>query len=205
MTQPFDPRNRSQLGLLGLGVMGANLCRNLLECGFRVGAFDPDPARGEAIAAEGHAGFRQCIDFDALVGGLEAPRCVLLMVPAGAAVDDAMAGLTARLSPGDIVVDLGNSHYRDSERRLAAAAEHGIRFVGCGISGGAHGARHGPALMPGGDASAWPLLRELFESIAARYDGEPCVSWIGPGGAGHFVKTVHNGIEYADMQLIAET
>ncbi len=205
MTPPFDPRNRSQLGMVGLGVMGANLCRNLLEHGFRVDAFDSDSAKGEAIAAESRAGFRHRADLDALLAGLEPPRCLLLMVPAGAAVDESLAGLATRLSPGDIIVDLGNSHYRDSERRLAAAAAHDIRFVGCGISGGARGARHGPALMPGGDASAWPLLRDLLESIAARYDGEPCVSWIGPGGAGHFVKTVHNGIEYADMQLIAET
>ncbi len=205
MTADFDPRNRSQLGLLGLGVMGANLCRNLLDHGFRVDAYDPDPTRGEAIAAEDHAGFRLRADLDALVGGLESPRCLLLMVPAGAAVDEALAGLTTRLSPHDIVVDLGNSHYRDSERRLAAAAAHELRFVGCGISGGARGARRGPALMPGGDAAAWPLLRDLLETIAAKFDGEPCVSWIGPGGAGHFVKTVHNGIEYADMQLIAET
>ncbi len=185
--------------------MGANLCRNMLNKGFRVDACDNEPKTGEVIIAEGHAGFYYHRSLETLIAELESPRCLLLMVPAGDAVDQTITGLIPLLSPGDIVVDLGNSHYKDTERRLLEAAKLGVRFIGCGISGGSRGARHGAALMPGGDITAWPSIQDVFESIAASFNGKPCVSWIGPGGAGHFVKTVHNGIEYADMQLIAES
>ena len=205
MKQTFDPTRKSQIGLLGLGVMGSNLCRNLLDHDFRVAAYDPDPANAHSIAGDYHDSFRSHSSIDVLLGALQSPRCLLLMLPAGNTTDTALESLLGQLSPGDMVVDLGNSHYRDSERRLAAAADHDIRFVGCGISGGSQGARYGAALMPSGDRSAWPELQPVFTAIAAQHRGEPCVSWIGPGGSGHFVKTVHNGIEYADMQLIAES
>ncbi|OEU76180.1 MAG: phosphogluconate dehydrogenase (NADP(+)-dependent, decarboxylating), partial [Desulfuromonadales bacterium C00003107] len=140
----------------------------------------------------------------ALVDALKPPRKILLMVKAGAAVDALLEHLIPLLSAGDIVIDGGNSHYEDTTRRCSQFKELGMRFVGCGISGGEEGARHGPALMPGGHRSAWPELQPIFEAIAARVKGEPCCRWMGEGGAGHYVKMVHNGIEYGDMQLIAE-
>ncbi len=139
-----------------------------------------------------------------LVDALKPPRKVLLMVKAGAAVDALLDQITPLLSAGDIVIDGGNSHYQDTTRRCSQFKEQDLRFVGCGISGGEEGARNGPALMPGGHRSAWPELQPIFEAIAAQVKGEPCCRWMGEGGAGHYVKMVHNGIEYGDMQLITE-
>jgi 6-phosphogluconate dehydrogenase len=195
------------LGLVGLGVMGRNLALNIAGHGFGIAVHDREPAAvarclGElasaGLPASGHA------DLAGLVAALQRPRRVLVMVNAGAPVDAVLDGLLPLLAPGDIVVDGGNSHWPDTERRCAAFAARGLHFVGAGISGGEQGARTGPAIMPGGSDVAWAALRPLFEAIAAKVDGQPCVAHIGPGGAGHFVKMVHNGIEYADMQLIAE-
>ena len=139
-----------------------------------------------------------------LVAALDRPRKVMLMVKAGAVVDRFIEMLVPLLEPGDVIIDGGNSHYPDSTRRTAHLRGQGLRFIGTGISGGEEGARHGPSIMPGGDPEAWPLVKDIFQSIAAKVDGEPCCQWVGPDGAGHFVKMVHNGIEYGDMQLICE-
>ncbi|MEK8051047.1 NADP-dependent phosphogluconate dehydrogenase [Ideonella sp. DXS22W] len=203
--------NHADIGLIGLGVMGHNLALNLAEHGFVVAAYDQNPTAAsqaaEAATARG-AGSKGTVaaarTLQALVDQLAAPRKILLMVNAGAPVDAVLDGLLPLLQPGDIVIDGGNSRFTDTERRSAALAARGLHFVGSGISGGEEGARKGPALMPGGSPEAWAAIRPLFEAIAARAHGEPCVAHIGPGGAGHYVKMVHNGIEYADMQLICE-
>jgi len=135
---------------------------------------------------------------------LKAPRRIMLLVKAGSAVDDFIAALLPFLDQGDIIIDGGNSHFPDSNRRTKELAAKGIRFVGAGVSGGEEGARYGPSLMPGGNEEAWPHIKDIFQSIAAKSDGEPCCDWVGDEGAGHFVKMVHNGIEYGDMQLICE-
>jgi 6-phosphogluconate dehydrogenase len=190
------------LGLIGLGTMGANLARNFHDRGTTLAVFDPEAPRREALARELSA--VDAADHATLAAALARPRRILLMVPAGIAVDDALTRISAHLDTGDIVIDGGNSFWRDTERRAATAEGRGIRFVGLGVSGGEEGARRGPALMAGGDADALANLAPLFESIAARKDGAPCVVLCGRGGAGHFVKTVHNGIEYAVMQVLAE-
>lgn len=196
----------ADIGLIGLAVMGQNLVLNMADHGYRVAVFNrttqrvdefiDGPARGKAIVG--------CHSLDELVQNLERPRRVMLMVKAGQIVDDFIDTLVPLLEPGDVIIDGGNSHYPDSTRRTRELREHGLRFVGTGISGGEEGARHGPSIMPGGDPEAWPLVRDIFQAIAAKVDGEPCCRWIGPDGAGHFVKMVHNGIEYGDMQLISE-
>jgi len=192
------------IALIGLGVMGRNLALNIVDHGFSVAVHDRDPlAVARCVEAVG-AGASGHATLAGLVAALARPRKLLLMVNAGAPVDAVLDGLLPLLEPGDIVVDGGNSHWPDTECRAQALAAHGLHFVGAGISGGEEGARTGPAIMPGGSAEAWTALRPVFEAIAAKVDGQPCVTHIGPGGAGHFVKMVHNGIEYADMQLIGE-
>jgi 6-phosphogluconate dehydrogenase len=192
------------IALIGLGVMGHNLALNIAGQGFRVAVHDRSPAAvARCVAAVGDRAAGHAT-LAGLVAALTRPRRLLLMVNAGAPVDDVLDGLLPLLEAGDIVVDGGNSHWPDTERRTRALAARGLHFVGAGISGGEEGARTGPAIMPGGSAEAWAAVRPVFEAIAARVEGEPCVAHIGPGGAGHFVKMVHNGIEYADMQLIGE-
>ncbi|MCB2010567.1 MAG: NADP-dependent phosphogluconate dehydrogenase [Geminicoccaceae bacterium] len=193
---------KTVIGILGLGVMGRNLALNLGDHGHDVRGFDRD---AEAVRRAREAGIGVEDDLDALLEALSpAPRIVLLSVPAGDAVDAALGDLGERLDPGDIIVDSGNSHFGDTGRRTAALAERGIHLAGTGVSGGEEGARHGPSIMAGGDEAACARLMPVLTSIAARFGDEPCCAWMGPGGAGHFVKMVHNGIEYADMQLIAE-
>ncbi len=200
-------RSADDVGLVGLGVMGRNLALNLSDKGYRVFAHDRDAARVrrclDAVPPQGKV--KAAGGLSDLVASLDRPRRVLLLVTAGAGVDALLEELAALLDPGDILVDLGNSHYLDSERRSERLRDRALRFVGSGISGGEQGARWGASLMPGGDETAWPFLREMFTSIAASADGDPCVTWIGAGGAGHYVKMVHNGLEYAEMQLIAES
>jgi 6-phosphogluconate dehydrogenase len=194
------------IGLIGLAVMGQNLALNISDHGFRVAVYNrtasktADFLKGPA-ADSGIIGTTSLIE---LVNALKPPRKVLLMIQAGAAVDALLDQLVPLLSAGDIVIDGGNSHFQDTARRCSWFKEQNLHFVGCGISGGEEGARHGPALMPGGHRDAWPELQPIFEAIAARVKGEPCCRWMGEGGAGHYVKMVHNGIEYGDMQLIAE-
>jgi len=194
------------IGIVGLGVMGENLALNLERNGFSVSGFDLAPDKRQSFARRTE-GLRALAapSLAELVAGLQAPRRILLMVPAGAAVDDVLAELRALLAAGDIVIDGGNTLFTDTHRRMLHLEGSGILYVGAGVSGGEEGALRGPALMPGGDAQAWPFIQPILQSIAAKADdGQPCCEWIGPGGAGHFVKMVHNGIEYADMQTICE-
>ena len=188
--------------------MGQNLVLNFRDKGYRVAVYNRSiGVTRDFVARSVESTAPQILGCDTLaelIGKLARPRKVLLIVKAGDPVDAVIAELRGLLSPGDIIVDLGNSHYLDSERRGEELDRDGLRHVGCGISGGEEGARWGPALMPGGDVTAWSALEAMLTAIAARADGEPCVSWVGPGGAGHFVKMVHNGIEYGDMQLICE-
>lgn len=198
--------SQTDIGLIGLAVMGQNLALNINDKGFKVAVYNRTAAKTAAFL-QGPAADSAIVGTDSLqelVDGLKPPRKLLLMVKAGAAVDALLEQLIPLLAPGDIVIDGGNSHYPDTERRCEQLQEHGLYFVGCGISGGEEGARQGPALMPGGHISAWPAVQPIFEAIAARADGTPCCRWMGAGGAGHYVKMVHNGIEYGDMQLIAE-
>ena len=193
------------IGLIGLAVMGQNLVLNIESRGFRVAVFNRTAAVTQAfVAAHPGKGLNAASRLADFVARLKRPRQVLIMVQAGAPVDAVIEQLIPLLSPEDIVVDCGNSLYTDTERRDAWLTPLGLRFVGAGVSGGEEGARKGPSIMPGGPASTWQELRPVFEAIAARAEGQPCVTHIGPGGAGHFVKMVHNGIEYGDMQLICE-
>ncbi len=199
--------SQADIGLIGLAVMGQNLALNLNDHGFtvavfnrttaKVDAFMTGPARGTKIIAT-HA-------IADLVANLKRPRRVMMMVKAGTVVDAFIDQLVPLLEPGDIIIDGGNSLFIDSIRRSRDLAVRGILFVGTGISGGEEGARRGPSIMPGGNPAAWPEVKDILQAIAARVDGEPCCEWVGDEGAGHFVKMVHNGIEYGDMQLICES
>jgi 6-phosphogluconate dehydrogenase len=198
----------ADIGLIGLAVMGQNLVLNIESRGFAVAVFNRTPATTREFVAR-HAGRRlhAAETLQDFVASLARPRRVLIMVQAGAAVDAVLDALLPLLDADDIVVDCGNSLYTDTERREARVAALGLHFVGAGVSGGEEGARKGPSIMPGGSTHGWTALRPVFEAIAARAGssgGEPCVAHVGPGGAGHFVKMVHNGIEYGDMQLICE-
>jgi 6-phosphogluconate dehydrogenase len=195
------------IGVVGLGVMGANLARNIESRGFRVAGFDLDPAKVASFATHGTADTLIGVAApEALMAALERPRRILIMVPAGKPVDAVIEHLLPHLSAGDILIDGGNSYFLDTDRRTAALATQGIHFLGTGVSGGEEGALKGPAIMPGGSRDAWTAVAPILRAIAARADdGEPCVGYMGAGGAGHYVKMVHNGIEYGDMQLIAET
>ena len=196
----------THIGLVGLGVMGENLALNLERNGFSVTGFDLD-ANKCASFAKRTEGLKACAanSLAELVANLQLPRRVWLMVPAGAPVDAVLNELRTLLSAGDVVIDGGNTLYRDTQRRIDSLEGTSILFVGSGVSGGEEGALHGPALMPGGSPEAWPLVRPFLQAIAAKADdGQACCEWMGPGGSGHFVKMVHNGIEYADMQMICE-
>ncbi len=195
----------SDFGLVGLAVMGQNLVLNAESRGWRVSVFNRTPEVTREFVAR-HAGKRLVAadTLGAFVDSLARPRRVMLMVKAGSAVDAVIEQLLPLLAPGDIVIDGGNSLYADTERRSAALEARGLHYLGTGVSGGEEGARKGPSIMPGGTDAGWQAMRPIFESIAARVDGEPCVTHIGAGGAGHYVKMVHNGIEYGDMQLICE-
>jgi 6-phosphogluconate dehydrogenase len=192
------------LGLIGLGTMGANFARNLAGHGVRLALFDTDPTRAAKLATEFGPQATAADSLQALARALPAPRAIFMLVPAGAPVDEVYAALAQHLEPGDCVIDGGNSFWRDTERRSAEAAKRGIAFLGFGVSGGADGALKGPAIMAGGEAGALARVAPMFEAVAAKHDGVPCFTRCGPGGAGHFVKMVHNGIEYAVMQLLAE-
>ncbi len=196
----------NDVAVIGLGVMGANLARNFASRGLAVAGYDRSPEAGATLTRE-HPEARIDIaeSLAAMVAGLERPRRIIMLVNAGKPVDAVLDALDPLLEEDDIVVDAGNSLYHDTNRRYAKTASRPYRFVGMGVSGGAEGALLGPAIMPGGDAEAWTRLRPVLESIAAESASGKCVAYCGRGSAGHFVKMVHNGIEYGDMQLIAET
>lgn len=197
---------KNDIALIGLAVMGQNLVLNMNDNGYQVAVYNRtssvtnDFIQGPA-ANTNVTGYH---DLKGLVESLERPRKVTILVKAGAAVDAVISQLVELLDEGDIIIDLGNSHWPDTERRWKELKEKGFLFVGSGISGGEEGARHGPSMMPGGDPAAWPHIKEIFQAVAAQVEGEPCCEWVGEGGAGHYVKMVHNGIEYGDMQLICE-
>ena len=197
----------SQFGVVGLAVMGRGLALNLAEHGFSVAGYNLEPELTQAFVEAGRAqGFAVagCESYQSLCASLERPRKILIMVKAGRPIDLVLDGLLPHLEAGDVVIDGGNSHYPDTQRRQERCAPLGVRFLGMGVSGGEEGARHGPALMPGGDREAYALVAPFLTAIAAHVGDDPCCCYIGPGGAGHFVKMVHNGIEYGDMQLICE-
>jgi 6-phosphogluconate dehydrogenase len=194
------------LGLVGLGVMGRNFLLNLADRGFSAAGCDLDAAKTERLLGEApqgsdiHAG----TDLGELIGRLKRPRAVMLLVPAGKAVDAVIRELSSRLEEGDLVIDSGNSHFIDTDRRSRKLQKAGMLFIGMGISGGERGARTGPSLMPGGPPEGYARVERMLQKAAAQVDGDPCVAYLGKGSAGHYVKMVHNGIEYGIMQLIAE-
>jgi 6-phosphogluconate dehydrogenase len=196
---------KSDFGLIGLAVMGQNLVLNVESRGFQVSVFNRTTATTDEFVGK-HPGKQLvgCHTLKDFVQSLARPRKIQIMVKAGAPVDQVIEQLIPLLEKDDIVIDGGNSLYTDTERRDAYLAGKGLRFIGAGVSGGEEGARKGPAIMPGGPLSTWEVMKPIFESIAAKVDGQPCVIHIGPGGAGHYVKMIHNGIEYGDMQLICE-
>jgi 6-phosphogluconate dehydrogenase len=199
---------KAVIGVVGIGVMGGNLARNIERHGFPVISYGRNPDKVRAFLEGPASGttIQGTSSVEELAAALEKPRRIVLMVTAGAAVDDIIENLKPFLEAGDVLIDGGNSYFMDSERRSKELAAAGLHFVGMGVSGGETGALWGPSLMPGGSREAWESLASILRAIAARApDGEPCVAYIGPRGAGHYVKMVHNGIEYGDMQLIAES
>lgn len=199
--------NKSDIALIGIGVMGGNLALNIESRGYKVSVFNRNPEKVEKFLKEKAAGkkFEGYSTYPELLDSLTSPRKILLMVPAGKPVDDVIDELLPHLSKGDIIIDGGNSHYPDSGRRMKMLEEKGFYFIGAGVSGGEEGALKGPSIMPGGSAAVWNEVKPIFQAIAAKVDdGTPCCDWVGEEGSGHFVKMVHNGIEYGDMQLICE-
>ncbi len=194
------------LGMIGLGTMGRNLLLNMASKGFNVTGYDKNETMLAVLKTEGAAyNLNGFTDLKAFVSSLTLPRKIILLVPAGKIVDDVIAELLPLLASGDVIIDSGNSYFTDTSKRAAELAKNGIHFFGMGISGGEEGARFGPSMMPGGDKEAYLGVKNVFEAIAAKVNGQPCVAYIGPDASGHFVKMTHNGIEYAIMQLIAET
>ncbi len=196
----------ADIGLIGLAVMGENLVMNMESKGFTVAVFNRTTSKVTNFV-EGRAKGRNiigCYSIEELAQNLAKPRKVMMMVKAGEAVDDMIEQLLKVLEPGDIIIDGGNSHFPDTARRTAYVESKGLYYIGTGVSGGEEGALKGPSMMPGGSPEAWPYVKPIFQSICAHVNGEPCCDWVGENGAGHFVKMVHNGIEYGDMQLICE-
>jgi len=194
-----------KLGMIGLGTMGRNLLLNMADKGFSVTGYDKDRKMISKLEEEGKThnleGFD---DIESFIASLQTPRTLILLVPAGPIVDSVIAELKPLLSKGDIIIDSGNSHFTDTNRRVDELEKDGLHFFGMGISGGEEGARFGPSMMPGGDKQAYNVVKDVFDAVAAKVGTDPCVTYIGPGASGHFVKMVHNGIEYAIMELIAE-
>jgi 6-phosphogluconate dehydrogenase len=195
------------IGLIGLAVMGQNLVLNMNDHGYKVAVFNRTVSKVDDFISDQAKATRVVgsHSMEELCGLLKSPRRIMLMVKAGQAVDQTIEELLPHLAKGDIIIDGGNSLYTDTERRTKSLTEKGILFIGTGVSGGEEGARHGPSIMPGGNPDAWPHVKDILQSIAAKaLDGSPCCDWVGNGAAGHYVKMVHNGIEYGDMQLIGE-
>ena len=199
----------NQIGMIGLSVMGSNLAMNMADKGFNVAAYDffsEYTDRFKNSNARNFANIQAFYDLQDFIDSLEKPRRIFMMIRAGSPVDETIGKLLPYLEKGDLLIDGGNSHFPDTARRCALLESKGMLYIGTGVSGGEEGALRGPSLMPGGSKDAWPLVKDIFQSICAHTaNGEPCADWVGEGGAGHFVKMVHNGIEYGDMELIAET
>ncbi len=199
--------DKQDIALIGLAVMGQNLVLNMNDHGVKVAVYNRTTAKTDAFiqGTAANTDIRGAATLEELVGMLDKPRKVMMLVKAGKAVDDTIAALVPLLDKGDVIIDGGNSNFADTERRAHELKTAGLHFIGMGVSGGEEGARHGPSLMPGGHKDAWPLVKDIFQKIVAKTEkGEPCCDWVGDNGAGHFVKMVHNGIEYGDMQLICE-
>ncbi|MEO3387023.1 NADP-dependent phosphogluconate dehydrogenase [Mesorhizobium sp. CAU 1741] len=199
--------SKAEIGLIGLGVMGSNLALNIAEKGYPVAVYNRTSTKtGQFFENAGtlRENIVPCSTLEELVAQIKPPRPIILMVQAGKAVDEQIAVLRDLLSEGDIIIDAGNANFRDTIRRFEELDDSGLTFIGMGVSGGEEGARHGPSIMVGGKEDAYRRVESVLTAIAARFEGEPCCAWLGEGGAGHFVKTIHNGIEYADMQMIAE-
>ena len=203
-----DKKQSADIGLIGLAVMGQNLVLNMADNGYTVAVFNRTVSKVDDFLGDAAKGFDKVVgahSMEEFIGLLKRPRKVMLMVKAGDVVDQFIDLVVPHLEQGDLIIDGGNSHFPDTTRRTKALAEKGILYIGTGVSGGEEGARRGPSIMPGGNPKAWPLVKDIFQAIAAKTDdGEPCCEWVGEEGAGHYVKMVHNGIEYGDMQLICE-
>jgi len=198
--------NSYQFGMIGLGVMGRNFLLNMADHGYKVIGFDKDSTKTTALEAAATAGttVKGVGTLQEMIQLLETPRKIMMLVPAGKPVDDVIESLLPLVQPGDIIIDGGNSHFTDTLRRVEYLKSKNLHFTGMGVSGGEEGARKGPSIMPGGDAEAYPHIKPMLEAVSAKVNNEPCVAYMGKGAAGHYVKMVHNGIEYAIMQLISE-
>ncbi|MEJ2051239.1 MAG: NAD(P)-binding domain-containing protein, partial [Calditrichota bacterium] len=198
--------SKYDIGMIGLGVMGRNLVLNMADHNFSVVGYDKDMTKVDALEKEsGNKKVKGVRSLGEFISLLKKPRAVMMLVPAGAAVDAVIKDVLPHLEKGDLIVDGGNSHFIDTNRHDKELSPKGIHFLGVGISGGEKGARFGPSMMPGGPREAYERIRPIFEAVAAHVDDEPCVTYLGPGSAGHYVKAVHNGIEYALIELISET
>ena len=198
---------KAEIGLIGLGTMGSALALNIAEKGHRIAVFNRTTSKTAEFAEEAGDLRDQiipCTSMEDFVAAIETPRPIIIMTVAGAPVDEQIATLRSYLSHGDIIIDAGNANFHDTMRRFKELDGSGLTFIGMGVSGGEEGARHGPSIMVGGTEDAYGRIETVIRDIAAKHDGEPCAAWLGPNGAGHLVKTIHNGIEYADMQMIAE-
>ena len=199
--------SQAEIGLIGLGVMGSNLALNIAEKGNRIAVFNRTTARTDAfMASAGNLGadLIPAKTMEEFIASIRPPRPVIIMVKAGEAVDEQIAALKKLMAKNDIIIDAGNANFRDTMRRFQELEGSGLTFIGMGVSGGEEGARHGPSIMVGGTPESYARVEKVLTAIAAKFKGDPCCAWLGPNGAGHFVKTIHNGIEYADMQMIAE-
>ncbi|HEY3861447.1 MAG TPA: NADP-dependent phosphogluconate dehydrogenase [Verrucomicrobiae bacterium] len=197
--------SQCEIGIVGLGVMGRNLALNIADHGFAVAGYDKDQGKAGALRQEaGKSPANPASNVGDFIGMLRKPRAALMLVPAGPAVDAVIKDLLPHLEKGDLIIDAGNSYFKDTNLRAKTLEAKGIHFLGVGVSGGEEGARHGPSIMPGGPKEAYERVRAVLEGAAAKVNGEPCVTWLGPGSSGHFIKMVHNGIEYGLMQLLAE-
>jgi 6-phosphogluconate dehydrogenase len=207
MMTEHDNNRKCDIGLIGLGVMGRNFAQNMADHGFSVAGYDRDQEKIQALAFEKteRQDLRTGRDIKEFIGLLSRPRNVMMLVPAGNPVDAVIHELLFHLEPGDLIIDSGNSRFTDTNRRIRSVEEKGILYLGMGMSGGESGARRGPSLMPGGSRDGYERIAGILEAAAAHVDHDPCVAYLGPGSAGHYVKMVHNGIEYAVMQLISET
>ncbi|MBK5277317.1 MAG: NADP-dependent phosphogluconate dehydrogenase [Bacteroidia bacterium] len=201
-----NSKQHNEIGMIGLGVMGRNFLLNVADHGFLVAGYDKDVSKVEALRRESkERNIQGAENIHEFIELLRKPRAIIMLVPAGAPVDSVIKDLLPHLDKGDLIIDAGNSYFKDTDLRADNLAVKGIHFLGVGVSGGEEGARHGPSIMPGGSKEAYERVRPIFEATAAKVNNLPCVTYLGPGSAGHFVKMVHNGIEYAMMQLLSET